>query len=231
MSSVSPITLSEQLAQVTAHVRSIAPPDVFSLMEAGNAEVAATGLVAKSLQVGATLPIFSLPNATGKIVRSDALLQKGFLLISFYRGQWCPYCNLELKALQAHLPQIEAMGVQLVAISPQTPDFSLSMKEKNELAFEVLSDTGNAYAKKLGIVFSLSQALRPVYESFGIDLSAHNGTEGDASFELPVPATYLVSPEGRVLERFVNVDYRERLEPSTVLAWLEKHAAHALAAA
>lgn len=216
------MNLSAQLQQVTEHVRSVAPAQVLALLEAGNNEVAATGIEDNSLKVGAALPDFALPNATGTTIRSADLRREGLLLISFYRGDWCPYCNLELKALQAQLPQIEEAGAQLVAISPQTPDHSLSTQQKNELAFHVLSDAGNSYAKKLGIVFSLPQALRPVYQGFGIDLEAHNG---DTSFELPVPATFLISSEGRVLERFVNVDYRQRLEPSIVLAWLEKHAA------
>jgi peroxiredoxin len=216
------MNLSAQLQQVTEHVRSVAPAQVLALLEAGNNEVAATGIEDNSLKVGAALPDFALPNATGTTIRSADLRREGLLLISFYRGDWCPYCNLELKALQAQLPQIEEAGAQLVAISPQTPDHSLSTQQKNELAFHVLSDAGNSYAKKLGIVFSLPQALRPVYQGFGIDLEAHNG---DGSFELPVPATFLISSEGRVLERFVNVDYRQRLEPSIVLAWLEKHAA------
>jgi peroxiredoxin len=215
-------SLSHQLQQVTDHVRSVAPAEVIALMEAGNAEVAATGLVDRSLKIGDVLPDFSLPNATKAVVGSADLRRQGLVLISFYRGAWCPYCNLELNALQALLPQLQSAGVQLVAISPQTPDNSLSFQEKNALNFEVLSDAGNAYAKRLGIVFALPEALRPVYQSFGIDLQAANG---DASFELPVPATYLIDTDGRVLERFVNVDYRKRLEPSTVLAWIEKHAA------
>jgi peroxiredoxin len=216
------MNLSAQLQQVTDQVRGMVSAEVFAQIESGNGEIAATGLEDRSLRIGSTLPAFELPNASGKTVRSAELLGDGLLLISFYRGQWCPYCNLELKALQAHLPQIEAADTQLVAISPQTPDQSLSTQQKNELAFHVLSDAGNHYAKQLGIVFSLPQSLRPIYQGFGIDLAAHNG---DSSFELPLPATFLVSSEGCVLERFINVDYRQRLEPTTVLAWLDKHAA------
>jgi peroxiredoxin len=214
------MSLATQLQQVTEHVRGAAPAEVFALLESSNADLAATELVARSVAVGARMPEFNLPNAQGRHVSSATLREQGLLIVSFYRGQWCPYCNLELKALQEQLPAFEAAGAQLVAISPQTPDNSLSTQQKHELGFEVLSDAGNAFAKKLGIVFELPAALRPVYDAFGIDLTA---TNGDASFELPVPATYLVSAEGVVLERFINTDYRQRLEPATVLAWLEKH--------
>jgi peroxiredoxin len=188
-------------------------------MEAATAKLAATNLEAQTLQVGQIMPDFELPDATGTLVYSAELRAQGPLLISFYRGHWCTYCNLELQALQAHLADITDLGATLVAISPQTPDQSLTTQEKHELKFPVLSDRGNGVAQQFGLVFTLDASLLPIYEAFGVDLETHNG---DRSFELPVPATYLVAQDGTVLNAFVTVDYRDRLAPETALAWLQQ---------
>jgi peroxiredoxin len=209
------MSLAFQLQGVTAHVKSQAPAEVVATMEAATALLAASGQLNKALKAGDRFPAFSLPNATGQSVSSDALLTQGHLVVSFYRGTWCPYCNLELAALQAQLPQFKAAGAQLIAVSPQTPDHSMTMAEKNALQYPVLSDAGNVLARQLGIVFTLPESLRPIYQAFGIDLQAHNG---DASFELPVPATYVVGSDGVIVRAWINADYRERVEPSEVLA-------------
>lgn len=215
------MNLASELKAVTDTVRQQAPAEVFMAMEAATAKLAASGLAGKVLKPGKRIPDFELPDATGKIVRSTDLRAKGPLLISFYRGHWCPYCNLELKALQEHLADITARGGTLVAISPQTPDHSLTTQQKHELKFPVLSDRHNTVAKKFGLVYTLDESLRPIYQAFGIDLKAHNG---DSSFELPVPATFAVAKDGTVIEAFVDVDYRERLSPETALSWLDRMA-------
>lgn len=213
------MNLAAELKAVTDSVRKQAPADVLSAMETATAQLAATSLTGKALKPGARMPDFELPDATGKIVRSAALRTQGPLLISFYRGHWCPYCNLELQALQERLADITAQGATLIAISPQTPDQSLTTQQKHELKFPVLSDVGNKVAKRFGIVYTLDAGLRPIYQAFGIDLKAHNG---DSSFELPVPATYLVAKDGTVLESYLDVDYRKRLAPETILGWLDR---------
>lgn len=213
------MNLAIELKAVTEAVRKQAPKEVFSAMETATAKLAASGLTAKALQPGMRMPDFELPDATGKLVRSSSLRAQGALLISFYRGHWCPYCNLALKALQERLSDIHALGAQLVAISPQTPDHSLTTQQKHELKFPVLSDLGNNVAKQFGLVFTLDASLKPIYEAFGIDLVAHNGN-GD--FELPIPATYLVAEDGKIVESFLEVDYRKRLAPEAALAWLER---------
>lgn len=213
------MNLAIELKAVTEAVRKQAPTEVFSAMETATAKLAASGLTAKALQPGKRIPDFELPDATGKLVRSSTLRAQGPLLISFYRGHWCPYCNLALKALQERLSDIHALGAQLVAISPQTPDHSLSTQQKHELKFPVLSDLGNKVAKQFGLVYTLDASLKPIYQAFGIDLVAHNG---DSHFELPIPATYLIAEDGSVLESFLEVDYRKRLAPETALAWLER---------
>lgn len=212
------MTLATQLQGVTAHVKSQAPAEVVATMEAGIALLNASGQVGKALKAGERFPAFALPNATGQSINSRDLLAQGALVVSFYRGTWCPYCNLELAALQAQLADFRAAGAQLVAISPQTPDHSMTMAQKHALQYPVLSDTGNALARQLGIVFTLPENLRPIYQAFGIDLHAHNG---DTSFELPVPATYVVSGEGLIVRSWINADYRERVEPSEVLATVQ----------
>lgn len=212
------MSLATELQAVTENVRQKAPENVFSTMESATAKLAATGITDQALQPGQTMPDFELPDATGKQVHSGDLRAKGLLLISFYRGNWCPYCNLELQALQAHLDKITAQGATLVAISPEAPDQSLTTQEKFDLKFPVLTDTGNQVARQFELVFTLDESLRPIYESFGIDVPTHNG---DQSFELPIPATYLVAADGTVLNRFIDVDYRERLAPETALTWLQ----------
>lgn len=211
------MSLTTELKAVAESFQQKAPEDVSATMEAATAKLAASGLVDQALQVGQAMPDFDLPDATGKQVQSHHLRAQGALLISFYRGNWCPYCNLELQALQAHLNDITALGATLVAISPEAPDQSLTTQEKFALKFPVLTDAGNQVARNFGLVFTLDESLRPIYENFGINLPAHNGEE---SFELPVPATYLVAADGTVLNRFVDVDYRERLAPETALEWL-----------
>ena len=212
------MNLATELKAVTENVRQQAPAEVMTAMETATAKLAASGLANKTLKRGSHMPDFELPDATGKIVRSIDLRAKGALLISFYRGHWCPYCSLELKALQERLADITAKGATLIAISPQTPDQSLTTQQKYELKFPVLSDSGNTIAKKFGLVYTLDESLRPIYQAFGIDLKAHNG---DSSFELPVPATYLVDKNGTVLDSYVNIDYRERLPLETTLSWLD----------
>lgn len=212
------MNLATELKAVTESVRQQAPTEVMTAMETATAKLAASGLSGKALKRGSRMPDFELPDATGNIVRSIDLRTKGALLISFYRGHWCPYCSLELKALQERLSNITAKGATLVAISPQTPDQSLTTQQKYELKFPVLSDSGNKVARKFGLVYTLDESLKPIYQAFGIDLRAHNG---DGGFELPVPATYLVDKNGIVLDVYVNVDYRERLSLETALIWLD----------
>lgn len=196
-----------------------ADPQIAAAMNRATADLEASGLADRSLAVGAEAPDFTLPNATGETVTLRSLLQDGPVVLSFYRGGWCPYCNLELRALQNALPQIQALGANLVAISPETPDNSLTTAEKNALSFAVLSDVGNKVAREFGLVFTLPAALRPIYEGFGIDLPAHNG---DDRFELPVPATYVIGTDGRIALAFVNVDYTQRLDPEAILAALQQ---------
>ncbi|MEL6438329.1 MAG: peroxiredoxin-like family protein [Cyanobacteria bacterium J06621_8] len=212
------MNLTQELDEFKSKFKASQPEEVKATMAQTTTDLINTQLAEKSLSVGEKFPDFTLPNAVGEKVSIESLLSKGKLVISFYRGGWCPYCNLELKALQQALPEMEAQGATLVAISPETPDSSLSTKEKNELSFEVLSDRGNTLAKQLGLVFTLPESLRPIYNNFGIDIPAYNG---DDTFELPLPATYVLAADGTVTYRFANADYTVRLEPAAIIEALK----------
>lgn len=173
------------------------------------------------LKVGEKFEDFELTDISGKKVRLfDYLKENKYLVISFYRGSWCPYCNLELKSLQSKVEEFKNLNASLIAISPQTPDNSLSTKEKNELTFEVFSDIGNDVAKKIGLVFSLAQELRPIYESFKIDIPKSND---DKTYELPMPATFVINKNAEIIFSFVDEDYTKRLEPEEIINVLKKH--------
>ena len=211
--------LSQELTSFREQFLGSQPEEITATMARTSADLAASGVAESALKAGDLLPPCQLPNATGKIVDVRELLAQGPVVLAFYRGAWCPYCNIELRALQQALPEMQALGATLVAISPQTPDASLSTVEKNELAFEVLSDAGNQFARSCGLVFTLAAELRPIYAGFGIDIPAHNGNE---TFELPLPATYVIAQDGAIAYAFVDADYTLRLEPAEIVTALQK---------
>ena len=172
-----------------------------------------------ALREGDRAPRFSLPDQFGEPVALDALLRQGPALVTFYRGGWCPYCNLQLRLYQRILPQIRAFGAGLVAISPELPNHTLSTAEKNDLSFPVLSDTGNQVARAFGLVFRVDDETRQRYLSNGNDLASING---DASWELPVTGSFIIDQSGLVRRAFAHADYTQRLEPETILADLRE---------
>jgi peroxiredoxin len=175
--------------------------------------------VSGAAQVGQPAPEFTLPDAYGTEISLATLLSKGPVVLSFYRGEWCPFCNLELNAFQRLLPEIDALGATLVAISPEKPDFALAIAEKNKLTFPVLSDLGNAVARAYGLVFaSTPEAKALLLDTFHLDLAERNG---DASWELPIPGTFVIDTQRTI--RFAHVDSNYmtgRANPETVLAVL-----------
>ena len=214
------MSLQQQIAEFQNELLPQIPGDVLDLILGKTKELVDSGAADRSLKVGDKIPAFSLPNAVADVISSEQLLAEGPLVISFYRGSWCPYCNLEIKALQDHAGQISDLGARLVAISPQRPDLSLTTKEKHNLEFEVLSDVGNKVIRQFGLVFALAEELRPIYREFGFDIPGGNG---DDTYEIPIPATYIVDRDGRIIYAFVNADYTKRAEPSEIIAVLEKH--------
>lgn len=195
-----------------------APQNVQELMRQATQDLADSGIMLKAPKKGEKLPEFSLPNPQGNDVSLSSLLEKGPVVVTFYRGGWCPYCNLELRAYQNSLAEIKALGATLVAITPELSDASLSTTEKNELQFEVLSDVNATYAKDLGLVFSLAEELRPIYLSFGIAVEKHNG---EGQFDLPLAATFVITQDGTIASAFVDADYTLRQEPSEVIEVLK----------
>ena len=211
-------SLATDLAAFRAEFMGKVPAEIRAAMERADADLLASGIVERALKAGARAPDFVLPNVADETLSLGEVLRGGPVVLSFYRGGWCPYCNLQLRALQAAVPQIEALDASLVAVSPQIPDESLSTAEKNGLAFAVLSDRGSVIARKFGIVFDLAEELRPIYSKFGHGLPEMNGTD---DWVLPMPATYVIDRDGTIVFAFVDPDYRNRLEPAAILEVLE----------
>jgi peroxiredoxin len=193
-----------------------ATPERLRVYEQGIEEIRKSGAAEKALKVGDRAPDFTLPGATGKEVRLSELLSRGPVVVTWYRGAWCPYCNVALRGLQKTLPEIRAAGASLVAISPQTPDSSLSTAEKNHLEFEVLSDRGNKVAHAYGVAYKIPKVVADGMKG-RLDLSKYNG---DESSELPLGVTYVIDRGGIIRYAFVDSDYRKRAEPSDVMAAL-----------
>ena len=174
--------------------------------------------VSKALKVGDKAIDFTLKNAKGEEVTLYSLLEKGNVVITWYRGGWCPYCNVALSQLQEKLPEFKLLSTNLVALTPELPDHSLSTQEKNNLEFEVLTDVDNQIARKYGVVFKLDDKTAQRYEQ-ALQLSSRNGTN---SSELPVPATYIIDKKGNIRYAFVNPDYKVRVNPEEVIEELKK---------
>lgn len=217
-------SLASQLTDFKVGFSTRAAPERVAMMERATALLRATGIESTALQVGQNAPAVTLHNANGEPRRLADLLQQGPAIIVFYRGGWCPYCNLELRAWQNRLSAVIQRGAQLVAISPQSPDNSLSTQEKHALAFEVLSDSSLQATRGFGIAFDLPPELIDLYASVGHDLPT---TNGNGLWTLPVPATYVVGTDGVIQYAHVDVDYRNRAEPDEVLAVLTHIAATA----
>lgn len=196
-----------------------APPEVVSVMHRATAELAASGQAQRALAVGAELPAFNLSDSEDRAVSSAELLAKGPLVLTFYRGVWCPYCNMDLQAIEEVAGQIRALGASIVAISPQTPANGAKSRAQNRLSFPILSDRNGDVAASFGLRFPLPEDLKSVYRKFGVDLAAVNG---DPSWTLPMPARYVIGRDGRVAYAEVNADYTRRPDPSELLPTLSR---------
>ena len=212
------MSLKAQIDAYNVQKEAKLPADVLALMDTTNEELIAQHIKDNALQIGAKVENFSLVNHNGESIELNDLLNKGPVIVSFYRGGWCPYCNLELKALNDYLAQFKTQSAQLIAISPQLPDETLSTKQKNELDFDVLSDVSNKVAEQFGLLFTLDERIQALYTQFGIDFEHYYG---DKSFKLPLPATYVINQEGVITYAFLNEDYTLRAEPIDIMAALE----------
>jgi peroxiredoxin len=219
------MSLQDQLDAFRANFQAGGPPWnapewIHEPMHRATAELIASGAAAKALKVGDKAPAFVLNDADGQAFASTDLLAKGPLVLTFYRGVWCPYCNMELQALQAALAEITARGASLVAISPQKPANSRRSQRENKLEFPILSDPGNDVAAVFGLRFKLPDYLSDLYKNtFKNDLEVVNG---DASWTLPMPARFVIGQDGTILYAEVNPDYTRRPDPSELFPALDK---------
>lgn len=184
------------------------------------ADLVSQQISARARKIGDVAPDFSLPDARGHQVTLSQLRSAGPVILSFYRGAWCPFCNLELRGLQRALPEFQTLGASLVAISPQLPDSSLTLQERHFLEFPVLSDVGNKVARQYGIVFRVPDELLDVFQRRNVDLQSFNGQEGKN--ELPLPATFIVDSEGKIRAAFVEEDHTIRLDPEEIITTLRE---------
>lgn len=191
----------------------VEPQDLAVMTKA--AEDLAAALPNPGLKVGAKAPNFSLKNARGETVKLRSMLRKGPVILVFYRGAWCPYCNLELQALNETLPSFKKYGASLIAISPQTPDKSLAQLEKDGYPFEILSDLDDKVMKAYKLYWEVPPELDAAYKrSFGLDIAAYNG---NGRRGLPVPGTFVIDKSGIVRAAFANTDFKKRMEPADIL--------------
>lgn len=195
----------------------LAPSD-HELLRQGIDELISTEMANNALSVGDRAPEFTLPDTQGNPVSSRQLLAQGPLVVSFYRGGWCPYCNMDLQALQAVLPELRD-GANLVAISPQLPVNGQQMQQAHGLTFPLLTDSGNSLAAQFGLRFALANDLVELYtNSLGIDLTKLNDESG---WTLPMPARFVIAPGGDIIYAEVNPDYTQRADPLALLSLLK----------
>jgi peroxiredoxin len=210
-------SLNAQLGETVGAFMSSLSDDDAQAVGASFEKLQASHTGEHAIAAGEIVPDFTLPGATGETVNLHSRLNEGPVVLSFYRGGWCPFCNLELQALQALLPEIRSLGATLIGISPETPDNSMTSAEKHQLEFDVLSDLGNKTATDYGLLFTVYEEMRPLYLKWGLDVPAYNG---DNSWELPVPATYVIDTNCVARAAHVDKDYTKRMEPEQILTAL-----------
>lgn len=173
-----------------------------------------------AIKIGELAPLFELPSANGSSISLKSLLLRGPVVLTFYRGSWCPYCNIQLRALQNRIKEIHGLGGELVAVSPEVPDQSMTADEISKMDFIVLSDQGAEIAEKFGIAWKVPEALQEhMRVDRKLDLETINNGNGNT---LPIPATFIIGQDGKVTWSYVDVDYRTRSEPSDIIEELRK---------
>jgi peroxiredoxin len=207
--------LRDTLAEMTANIAALIPADKLEPPMRAVEELRQSGAEQRILAAGSNAPSFELQDQKGRLVSSAGLLASGRLIVVFFRGRWDPYCMATLEAWQARLPQVKAAGVHLVAISPQTPHHTEINAEQHKLTFPVLSDPGNAVARRFGLVWQVPEYLQEHYRRIFINLPQVNG---DGSWELPLPGAFAIDRDGSVLYAEAHADFRVRPEPREVLA-------------
>lgn len=210
-------SLQDQLDEITANTRKLVPAERLAVSERSVEELFATGIEERILPVGALAPEFALQDVTGRLVRSQDMLALGPLVIKFFRGRWYPYCVTELESWRDLYPQLRERGALLVAIGPQTARQNDFMVDQHRLPFAVLSDPGCQVAEKFGLAYTVPEYLRETYLSILINIPFVNG---ESSWRLPLPATFVIGRDGRVLYGEAHADFRVRPDPEEALATL-----------
>jgi peroxiredoxin len=205
--------LREIFAERKELIAKYVPAETSAIHARAIAELKEQRLAASILPVGAKIPEFQLPDHGGKTISSSALLAKGRLVLCFIRGRWCPFCVGQMEAMNFILPEIEQAGATLAAISPQTVQQSFFMRDQHKLRLPLLSDAGNNVARQFGLTYPVPDEQRAIYRRAFVNLPFVNG---DESWELPIPATYIIDRDGSVLFASANEDYTERPEPADI---------------
>ena len=221
--------LNQKIRETVQGFREVLPSELSALIEQGAGEISALDIIERAKNIGDHAPDFTLANQKGENQCLTDYLANGPLVVTFYRGAWCPYCNLQLKEYNDHLAEIKAAGATLVAITPEKPDAldiltnSDAPQEVIDMAvkhveFDVLHDPGNRVAESYGVVFKLPDSHRQLLEQLHVDIEALNG---DASFSFPDPATYVIRPTGEIAWAFIPNNYRKRAEVEQILAAIQ----------
>jgi peroxiredoxin len=210
--------LQDQLDEITANTRHLVQPERLAVGERAIGELFASGIEERILPVGADAPRFALRDSHGRLVRSEDLLALGPLVVNFFRGRWCPYCVTELETWRDLYGRVREGGALMVAIGPQVERQSDFMVDQHGIPFPVLSDPGNLVAEQFGLVYTVPEYHQGYYRSILVNIPFVNG---DQSWRLPVPATYVIGRDGRVLFAEAHADFRVRPEPAEVLDRLE----------
>jgi len=211
--------LREIYAERKALIEKYVPKETQDIHARAVAELKATRTAEHALPVGAKIQNFELKDHDGKLVSSAELLSKGRFVICFIRGRWCPFCVGQVEAMNLIVPEIQQAGASLIVISPQTVQQSYFMRDQHKLRFPLLSDAGNAVARQFGLVYKLPDYQQALYKRALVNLPHANG---DASWELPIPATFILDQDGTVLYASANEDYAERPEPGAIVQKLVK---------
>jgi peroxiredoxin len=207
-------TFQQELAATAQHLATVLPASAAQTIDTGIDQVAAAGLTRHALSAGQLAPNFTLPDASGQPQTLATLLQQGPVVLSFYRGNWCPYCNVQLRAYQQILPELARYNATLVAVSPQTPELTSLTANEKALDFPVLSDVGNTVARQYGLAYGVGPEVATALRSVGIDLAAFNGTSDD---ELPLTATFLIDTDGVIAWAEVDANFKHRPDPTAIL--------------
>ena len=215
--------LQDKLDALKAECLAKTPPRATLVRQRAVEGLAASGLAERAMHAGKQAPAFRLRDGYGEAFSSREALRRGPIVLVFYRGRWCPYCNMDLRAIEAASHDIRSLGASLVAVSQQTPDSSLETQRRNQLSFVSLVDAGGKVARAFGLRWKVSDELRAVEEGRGMDLAAFNG---DPSWTLTTPARYVVAPGGMIEYADISVDYTRRGDPSELIPILARLAAH-----